>query len=113
VAVGSATCAGKATVETPSDRGVLTDHSKIGSYLAKDLLAIKYGKKIFENCDRQKEQAGASQIASGGDVRCWKNACRGIQTNWRKLAFSPSMVSGMAAGRSRSDEVCRQARPEA
>ena len=57
--------------------------------MAKDLLAITHGKKIFENCDRQKEQAGATQIAGGGDVRCWENACRGIQRNWRELAFGP------------------------
>jgi hypothetical protein len=57
--------------------------------LVKDLLAITHGKEIFENSDRQKEQAGATQIAGGGDVRCWENACRGIQRNWRELAFGP------------------------
>ena len=55
-----------------------TDNSKKASQLVKDLLAITHGKKIFENCDRQKEQAAATQIASSADVRCWKNACRGI-----------------------------------
>ena len=45
-----------------------TDNSKIASYMAKDVLVMKHGKKILEDGDRKKSQTGAEKIAGSGDV---------------------------------------------
>jgi hypothetical protein len=67
---------------------IFTDHSKIASYLAKDMLAMFYGEEILEDGDRKKRQAGAEKIAGSANVQCRNDTCRGVQRNRRELALS-------------------------